>query len=91
MASPVAPQKIDRKITYALIAAAAYVILSYPVTYKFTNTIASSAGLSTSNSAGCPTLTGLFAHGSVVGGIVYFLLAQNYIIPMVKAPTPPMI
>lgn len=76
----------DRKIMYSLIAALAYVVLSCPAVYKLTNSLASPLNLSTSNSAGCPTWTGLFVHGGVVGAIVYSLLAQNFII----AITPPM-
>lgn len=79
---------MDRKIQYALIASAAYFVLSYPATYKLTNALTTPINVSTSNSAGCPTLTGLFLHGSVVGLLVYFLMAENYIIPMAKTPAP---
>lgn len=77
---------MDRKIQYALITALAYVVLSYPQTYKVTNSLASTLNLSTSNPAGCPNFFGLILHGSVAGGIVYALLAQNYLVAMTRAP-----
>jgi len=76
---------MDRKIQYALITALAYIVLSYPQTYKITNSLANTVNLSTSNSAGCPTFSGLVLHGAVAGGIVYALLAQNYLIAISKS------
>lgn len=81
---------MDRKIQYALITALAYVVLSYPQTYKITNSLAGTINLSTSNPAGCPNLTGLLLHGSIAGGIVYTLLAQNYLVAMTRPPPMPM-
>ena len=78
---------MDRKIQYALITALAYVVLSYPQTYKITNSLANTINLSTSNPAGCPNLTGLLLHGSVAGAIVYVLLSQNYLVAM-NRPSP---
>lgn len=79
-------KQMDRKIQYALITALAYVVLSYPQTYKITNSLTSTFNVSTSNPAGCPNLTGLILHGSVAGGIVYALLAQNYLVAMTRPP-----
>lgn len=78
----------DRKVQYALIAGLAYLVLSYPATYKLTNSIttAVSPSLQTSNSAGCPTMFGLLAHGGVVAGLVYALLMQNIIVPLPAKP-----
>ena len=76
----------SRTIQYSLIAAVAYVVLSSPQVYKFTNNVSGMFGLSTSNPAGCPNMTGLVIHGSVVGLIVYALLSQVYLIAPVSSP-----
>lgn len=72
----------NRKLQYAIIAGVAFLVLSYPATYKLTDRVASLVNVHTSNSYGCPTLTGLIAHGAVVAAIVYALLQQNIIVPM---------
>lgn len=75
----------NKKLQYAGLLALTFFVLSSPQVYKLTNSVTSSFGMPTSNSAGCPNGTGLVVHGLVVGAILYALLAQNYIIAASRA------
>ena len=75
---------MDRKIQYALIVAAGFFIFASPPTYKLMNSLTMAAGVPTANSAGCPNYSGLALHGAILGAILYVLLQQNYVIPLVS-------
>ena len=76
----------DRKIQYSCLAGLAFVILSSPQVYQFTNSIAAMFGGSTCNSAGCPNVYGLLTHGAVVGLIIFALLSNTYLISIAQPP-----
>ncbi len=68
---------IDFKIYATFQSILAFLIVSLPCTYKFTNNLLSGILGKLSDSSGCPTYLGLIIHSIVFGFIIYSLMIIN--------------
>lgn len=68
----------EKKISGTIQSIIAFIIVSLPITYNFTNGIFDSLlGIQLVESSGCPNMIGLLIHALVFGVIVYVLMSIN--------------
>jgi len=72
---------VDVAIQYAIMVALAFVILSHPMIYKFTDKWSRQLVKQPLADGGCPNIKGLVVHGAVAGALVYYLLSKQFLVP----------
>ena len=71
----------NTKIQYSAMVALAFVVLSHPTVYRFTDKWARQLIKKPLAENGCPNKLGLIVHGLVAGALVYYLLNKQYLVP----------
>jgi len=65
---------LSKKVRITLLSVLIFLLVSAPVTYKFTNSIFGGTAVMASNGSYCPTGFGLLLHTLVFGLITYVLM-----------------